>query len=154
MDDKSYKRLVRLLIISWVLIVILIFLLASLSSYQISQVRSVIASSKPQVITVPESEPPIPAKDGYTPIKNVDYFDGQNGQDGQNASDEQVDRAVEKYFAAHPVKDGQDGKDGKDGATGDTGATGLPGRIIWISEDGLQCRYNGDSRWQPIGECG
>lgn len=36
-------------------------------------------------------------KDGYTPVKGVDYFDGQPGRDGQDGQ---------------PGKDGKDGKDG------------------------------------------
>lgn len=51
-------------------------------------------------------------KDGYTPIKNKDYFDGKNGVDGKNG-----------YT---PVKgiDYFDGKDGKDGADGKTPVKG------------------------------
>ena len=41
-------------------------------------------------------------KDGYTPQKNVDYFDGKDGVDGKNGVD---------------GKDGQNGKDGADGKT-------------------------------------
>lgn len=41
----------------------------------------------------------IDGKDGYTPVKGVDYFDGDPGKDGQNGID------------------GQDGKPGADGYT-------------------------------------
>ena len=42
---------------------------------------------------------------GYTPVKNIDYFDGKDGRDGYTPV-KNVD-----YF------DGKDGKDGKDGYT-------------------------------------
>jgi hypothetical protein len=51
----------------------------------------------------------VDGKDGYTPIKGIDYFDGQNGKDGYT-----------------PVK-GVDYFDGKDGAPGKDGADGKPG---------------------------
>lgn len=40
---------------------------------------------------------------GTTPILGVDYFNGKN------ATDEQVERAVNKYIAANPPKNGTDG---------------------------------------------
>lgn len=41
-------------------------------------------------------------KDGYTPVKDVDYFDGLPGQNGKDGT---------------PGKDGVNGKDGKDGTS-------------------------------------
>lgn len=57
-------------------------------------------------------------KDGYTPKKGVDYFDGVNGQDGTNATDEQVQRAVDSYMQSHPVSNGVNGNDGVNGSDG------------------------------------
>lgn len=57
-----------------------------------------------------------PGKDGYTPVKGVDYFDGEPGKDGQ---------------------DGQPGKDGKDGADGAKGDPGTPGKSAYeYAQDG------------------
>ena len=44
-------------------------------------------------------------KDGYTPVKNVDYFDGKDGQDGRNGIDGYTPKKGLDYF---------DGKDGND----------------------------------------
>lgn len=52
-----------------------------------------------------------PGKDGYTPIKGVDYFDGKDGKDGS------------------PGKDGVNGVDGNPGADGSPGKDGLTPRI-------------------------
>lgn len=54
---------------------------------------------------------PVPGKDGYTPVKGVDYFDGKDGQDGK------------------PGKDGLDGESivGPQGPKGDRGERGPAG---------------------------
>lgn len=50
-------------------------------------------------------------KDGYTPIKNVDYFDGKDG------------------------KNGLDGKDGVNGQDGQDGYTPVKGTDYWTESD-------------------
>lgn len=53
-------------------------------------------------------------KDGYTPVKGIDYFDGQPGRDGKDGVDGKDGYTPVKgvdYF------DGKDGVDGKDGYT-------------------------------------
>lgn len=59
-------------------------------------------------------------KDGYTPKKGVDYFDGKNGSDGNNATDEQIQNAVNTFMQSHPLPSGADGKEGSDGTNGFT----------------------------------
>lgn len=76
-------------------------------------------------------------KDGYTPVKNVDYFDGIDGKDGIDGIDG-VDgytpiKGID-YFDGKNGTDGKDGKDGKDGSDGkkgdkgDQGERGFPGQ--------------------------
>lgn len=55
----------------------------------------------------------IPGRDGYTPIKGVDYFDGADGKDGAPGKD------------GVNGKDGQPGSNGKDGADGKTPVKGV-----------------------------
>lgn len=71
-----------------------------------------------------------PGKDGYTPIKGVDYFDGKDGVDGYTPV------KGKDYFDGSDGKDGVDGKDGYtpikgvdyfDGADGKIGADGKDG---------------------------
>lgn len=108
-------------------------------------------------------------KDGYTPVKGVDYFDGQDGADGKNGVDGK-DGAPGKdgkdgytpvkgvdYFDGEPGKDGQpgkDGADGKDGLNGKDGASGKDGKSayeIWLaaghsgSEDDFLQSLKGDT---------
>jgi hypothetical protein len=59
---------------------------------------------------------------GYTPIKNVDYFDGMDGKAGLNGTVGQAGYT--------PIKgiDYNDGKDGAGGGTGSQGETGQNGK--------------------------
>lgn len=66
-----------------------------------------------------KGDPGAPGKDGYTPVKGVDYFDGQPGKDGQNGQDGYTPVKGVDYF------DGKDGRDGKDGQNGLTPAKGI-----------------------------
>lgn len=61
-------------------------------------------------------------KDGYTPIKNIDYFDGEPGKPGKNGK---TPKKGEDYFTPEEVKQfkkevtpkkGKDYDDGKDGS--------------------------------------
>lgn len=55
-----------------------------------------------------------PGKDGYTPVKGVDYFDGKDGVDGKN---------------------GIDGKPGQDGAIQYTAGNGIKIENNTVSAD-------------------
>lgn len=48
-------------------------------------------------------------KDGYTPVKGVDYVDGKD------ATNEQISKSVEQWFQKNPIKDGANGTNGEDG---------------------------------------
>ena len=66
----------------------------------------------------------VDGKDGYTPQKGVDYFDGKDGENGKDGKDgEKGDPFTYEDFTAEQLaalkgKDGVDGKDGQDGADG------------------------------------
>ena len=51
-------------------------------------------------------------KDGYTPVKGVDYFDGKDGKDGKDGIDGKDGYTPVKGVDYFDGKDGQDGKDG------------------------------------------
>ena len=54
-----------------------------------------------------------PGRDGYTPVKGIDYFDGKNGEDGGDGEDVDVNEVVRKVFSLIPTpKNGKDGEDG------------------------------------------
>lgn len=63
------------------------------------------ADFTPEQLAALKGDPGVPGKDGYTPIKNVDYFDGKDGKDGADGYTPQKD--IDYY----------DGKDGKDGTS-------------------------------------
>ena len=68
-------------------------------------------------------------KDGYTPIKGVDYFDGERGADGK-----QGEKGADGYT---PIKgvDYFDGKDGKQGEAGKDGYTPVKGVDYYTEAD-------------------
>lgn len=94
---------------------------------------------------------PAKPKDGYTPIKNIDYFDGK---DGANVTDTQVQQAVDTYMATHPIKNGKDGrtpvkgKDYTDGINGNNGAT--PQIRCNTVRNWWEARYSSSDNWQLL----
>jgi len=73
--------------------------------------------------------------DGYTPIKDVDYFDGKNGKDGVDGKD---------------GKDGKDGLNGKDGLDGKDGYTPVKGKDYFTDEDIEGISLDVQSQIQPF----
>ena len=66
-------------------------------------------------------------KDGYTPQKGIDYFDGRPGKDGvdgKDGSDGYTPVKGKDYFDG---KDGQDGSDGKDGVSPTVSVSAITG---------------------------
>lgn len=75
----------------------------------------------------------INGKDGYTPVKGKDYFDGKdgkNGIDGTNGKDGYTPVKGVDYF------DGKNGIDGKDGKDGIDGYTPVKGKDYFDGTDG------------------
>lgn len=99
-------------------------------------------------------------KDGYTPVKGVDYFDGIDGINGSDGADGKTPVKGVDYFDGVDGKDGQNGKDGVSathswngttltitsasgtssanlkgdkGDKGDTGASGSNGTSVTVS---------------------
>lgn len=72
-------------------------------------------NSKGILVTAKElikGEPGAPGKDGYTPIKGVDYFDGKDGEQGPAGKDGYTPIKGVDYFDGEPGPAGPAGKDG------------------------------------------
>lgn len=83
---------------------------------------------------------PRDGKDGATPLRGIDYFDGEPGKDGEDGA---------------PGKDGKPGKpgrDGRDGEPGPRGEKGLDGKSVELAiEDGALCwRREGEADWREL----
>lgn len=108
-------------------------------------------------------EVPIPGKDGRTPVKGVDYFDGK---DGENAVSNNTLRVVDQpiYTNIAPTNDQlaqavatycqQNNCQGPAGQPGDPGASARPEeqRCV-VGLDGrsqIQHRYQGDDGWTTL----
>jgi hypothetical protein len=152
MDDKEYRRLRRLLVVCIVAICVLVVGIAIYGSVQISQLRSQVDSlNVPTVV-------PRDGKDGLNGVTETitTQLPGKDGKDGQNATDSQVQKAVDNFLVANPPKGGADGKDGKDGVDGQKGDPGAPGLVMFVRQNpfGLwECKFGNDSGWSPIEEC-
>lgn len=96
-------------IITWALLIMLSALTAVLI-YNLLSDRDEWNNRFDTLFTQPKEVP----KNGYTPIKGIDYFDGVNGQNGSNG----IDGAdgVDGYTPKKGVDywDGIDGADGRD----------------------------------------
>lgn len=69
----------------------------------------------------PQGKPGEPGKDGYTPIKGIDYFDGEPGKDGAPGEKGEPGYTPVKgvdYFDGEPGPQGEPGKDGEKGEPG------------------------------------
>lgn len=75
-------------------------------------------------------------KDGYTPVKGVDYFDGKDGQPGRDGVDGKP--GVDGYTPIKGVDyfDGLPGKDGNPGKDGKDGYTPVKGVDYFDGKDG------------------
>lgn len=107
-------------------------------------------------VTIPT---PKDGMDAVAPLKNVDYFDGDDGSD---ATDEQVEKAVAKWFEKNPPETikGEDGKNVSDSQVKDAVSTWFSANPL---KDGLtpiiQCneeknrwevKYKEEDNWQLL----
>ncbi len=145
LEGKAYRRLVKLLIFSWVAVVVLLFLVVALLSSQIAQVRSIALDADGRVVIGPigPAGQSIIGERGETGLQGLQGSPGIQGIQGVQGV---------------PGVDGQDGDQGLQGETGAQGAQGEPGepgRVVYVREEKgkLECRYEGDDEWQPIEEC-
>ena len=74
--------------------------------------------------------------DGYTPIKGIDYNDGQDGKDGKDGKDGYTPQKGIDYFDGQNGADGKDGKDGRDGYTPQKGIDYFDGQNGVDGKDG------------------
>lgn len=75
----------------------------------------------------PEQLEALKGKDGYTPIKGVDYFDGEKGEPGEAGKDGYTPIKGVDYFDGEPGIDGAQGPQGEPGDKGDPGEKGEKG---------------------------
>lgn len=128
-DWKTLLALLLLIVMVGILIVLSLDNRAEgfIRDRQVSELRETVSKlEKRQFIQ------PLNGKDGKTPVKGIDYFDGKDGTNG---------------------KDGKDGKSivGPKGDTGEKGEKGDPAPEIDISciAGMVMKHYTGDLIWQP-----
>lgn len=102
-------------------------------------------------ITQPED-----GEDGYTPVKGVDYFDGERGprgfkgEKGDDGEDSTSKYVTETIIKEVPVK----GEDGKDGYTPVKGVDYFDGKTPVLrcneSKNRWESKYSGSDNWTIV----
>jgi hypothetical protein len=148
LEDTRYKRLIRLLVISWVAIVILLLLSFSLLGAQIAQVKTLAIDADGRVVIGPPGESIIGPK-GETGPQGLQGVQGETGARGRTGA-----TGIQGPTGATGAT-GPQGPQGEKGDQGEQGEPGEPGRVVYVREqDGeFQCRYEGMDEWVPIEEC-
>ena len=86
-----------------------------------------------------------PGKDGYTPIKGVDYFDGEKGDKGDKG--EQGEQGIQGL----PGASGKDGANGKNATINGKNAVNiLAGENISLDESGENIKISASCVMQPL----
>lgn len=98
----------------------------------------------------PKIVQPVDGKNGYTPIKGVDYFDGTNGKDGKDSHSTHtiekqtiVENNIKEVIKEIPIK-GAEGKKGNDGLTQQL--------LVDINTCYLMSKYTNDDSWLPLAQ--
>jgi len=102
-------------------------------------------------------------EDGYTPVKNIDYFDGKDGVTtivhetitktipiDQAIFNKSISEAVDIKIGNLNIHNGNDGKDGKDGIDGENARQAIFRTNYETCE--LQMRYEGDRLWKILAQ--
>ena len=137
MDNKWLIRLIYVLSLATFILIVLVGYLAFTNQMEINRLKQSVQEIQSKAQAVPVNGKDGPA--GYTPIKNVDYFDGakgdkgDRGMDGQNSISTQTVTVQEK-----PIP-------------GEKGDAGPPGLSLDMMVDPVTCllmtRYQGDTSW-------
>lgn len=109
------------------------------SSGMVTTINTINTVSYDEILNVPESTGVgEDGKDGYTPIKGVDYFDGATGAKGDKG-----DKGDDGYT---PIKgvDYNDGVKGDKGDKGDTGAAGQNGSDASVTKSNVESVLTGE----------
>lgn len=126
-----------------VLVTILIILVGILVFLQLEQ-RGLLDGKVSKAISdiaLPEPKEPKEPKDGYTPIKGVDYFDGNNGKDSLSTHTVETETITKEVHTQKEVLT-QVPVNGKDGYTPILQCNTIKNR--W------EFKNNADERWQIL----
>lgn len=146
-NDKEYKRLVRLLAISWGLLIFFMIIFMWWVTAQLVNVRNSLLdmqSNAPQSIKTVNG---IDGKDGVSiqGERGAKGEKGDTGANGLNGKDSISTFQQETIIKEVPIQ----------GPQGEKGEPGQPARNIEIAKDkkdNLMWRYEGDEEYQPVPE--
>lgn len=147
MNDRHHKWLIRLIYAISIATLLLIVCLGMFAYTADREVRKLQDSIK-RIEESSDNAPNLP-KNGYTPIKNIDYFDGEVGKNGQDSISTHTEKTVIKEV---PIP----GKDGKTPIKNVDYFDGKPGLMQETTVDIESCllmtRYQGDESWTILAQ--
>lgn len=136
MKRSSEIFIMILLIISILLSMFSIYFLITRLQHIESNLNIIVSK---EVDAYEKLHPVVNGKDGYTPIKGIDYFDGVTPVKGKDYSD------------GKNGMNGHNGKDGRDGIKGDKGDTGsTPLLSCDMVRNAWLVRYSINEAWQLL----
>lgn len=149
MTDLEYERLRKFIIISWLILLAVIVGLAFWGSYEIRTLNQTIAVKEAQLKgEIPYIKDGVQGKQGDSGLSGNNGNNGANGQNGQSGP---------QGTQGTTGLQGPVGPKGDTGATGPQGPQGPSGKVIYERTNPVtqqqECRYAGDSDWQPASEC-
>jgi hypothetical protein len=151
MDNDQIKRLTRLLVWSWMLVLILVIGIVAFFSYQTRYLKDLaLASNHATVVNGINGQN---GKNGLNGVNGIGVAgsNGNNGADGQSVTSDQLVAAVnatlptllDAYMQSHPVASIQ----------GDKGDAGIPAPVLQQQLTGtcqLQTKYSTDDSWTTL----
>lgn len=127
--------------------IILLALLVALLNFSLVRSALPVNSSIGPQGTIGLTGATLQGKDGYIPIKGIDYSDGKDGINGKNGVNGQDGQSI-----VGPV--GPTGPSGPQGDRGEAGEPGAPARAEEQQCTGtppqIQHRYQGDDGWTTL----
>ena len=144
MDDDRSKRIVKMLVLSWVFMMILIGALAFLLYLSFGRARNAIDLTN-QKLTALQAIKPIAGADGLSIVGPAGPR-GEKGDPGKDGKDSMSTTTIMQQAIPGPQ-----GEQGKQGPIGPQGTTGKAAREIELRNNpetgDAEWRYTGDDEW-------
>lgn len=154
MDDREHKRLIRLLIASWFILLILFVVACFYGTFKLRDLRFQVAYIEKE--EGPKGEPGEVGQSGLT-VTGPQGLQGPQGPQGLPGEPGPIGAQGATGSQGPEGPPGPQGEQGPPGPEGPQGEQGPQGRTVFYRQNVLtgeeECRYADNTDWQPIEEC-
>lgn len=146
MNEQDAKRLRRILLWSWFLILLILIGIVTYFSLSIAKVNVDLISENGRISTSVDNIKTLQKKvDQLSSQAKVRGPEGKAGKDGRDGTDStSTNTVIEKQTVEQVPVNGKDGKDGKDGEDG------RPVILCKLDDDSMGWAYSGSTICRPI----